>query len=291
VRLRPTAAASYLLFFLICIYGGAVHYQSNAAYLVLALSAACALVSGVHARRNLDGLTLTAGAQPPALAGDPLLGTLTVRSGAQGVASIVVALPEAGPGAIATVEQLAAASCVELAFTLPPRARGDYRITRVRLATTFPLGLFRAWIELPLPLPLHWLVYPRPLPAGGEEPRDDQPEDASARELSGAGDFRGHRSWVAGDPQRHVDWRAAARGGPLLVKQYGGGPQASRALSWEEAGRGDVEERLARLAGRVLVAEQAGVAYALSLPGRSLSAANGHAHFHDCMGALARFAG
>jgi len=289
VRLRPTPAAPYLIFFLICIYGGALHYQSNAAYLVLALSTACALVSGLHARRNLDGLAVVAAAPPPAYSGDALLGSLTLRSGAQGVVSLSVQLPEAGAATVATLAHLAAERSVELAFALPPRARGEYRLTRVRLSTTFPLGLFRAWVELELPL--CWLVYPRPLRAGYGEPPDDRPEDAGTREQRGAGDFLGHRAWAMGDPQRHVDWRAVARGGPLLVKQYGGGAEPSRALSWAEAGQGDTEERLARLAGRVVGAEQAGVAYALSLPGRELAPAHGPAHFHDCMGALARFPG
>ncbi len=287
IRLRPTAAVPYLAFLLVCIYGGAVHYQSNAAYLVLALSTACALVSGVHARRNLEGLTVrSAAAPPPALSGDPLLATLTLSTGAQAVAAVEVVLPEADSAALASVSHLGAVGSLDLALTLPPRRRGEYRLTRVRLCTTFPLGLFRAWVELEQPL--CWLIYPRPLPAGADEP-PDPPSDESARERSGPGDFLGHRAWVLGDPQRHVDWRAAARGGPLLVKQYGGGAEASAALSWEESGGGDIEERLSRLAGRVLALERSGATYALSMPGQSYAAASGQAHFHDCMGALARF--
>jgi uncharacterized protein (DUF58 family) len=289
IRLRPTAATTYLAFFLVCIYGGAVHYQSNAAYLVLALGTSCALVSGMHARRNLAEVAVAAGAQPPALSGDALLGCLALRTSGQEAWSLRLQLPEAGAAIVARVDRLAARSQLELPFALPPRGRGEYRLTRLRISTTYPLGLFCAWVELPLPL--CWLVYPRPLAVAQGEPPEERPAESSTREVSGAGDFLGHRSWEMGETQRRVDWRAVARGGPLLVKQYDGGPEASRALSWEEAGRGDVEERLARLAGRVLVAEKAGVAYALSLPGRSLAAANGQAHFHDCMGALARFAG
>jgi uncharacterized protein (DUF58 family) len=289
IRLRPTRALPLLVFALLCIYGGALHYQSNAAYLVLALGSACALVSGVHARRNLDGVAVAATPPPPAFSGDALLGSLTLKAGAQGATALSIQLPEAGAATVATVDQLAGGGGVELPFALPPRARGEYRIARVRISTTFPLGLFRAWVELELPL--CWLVYPRPLAEGAQEPPEEQPADASMREMSGAGDFLGHRSWVMGEPQRRVDWRAVARGGPLLIKQYGGGAEPSRALRWEEAGKGDVEERVSRLAGRVLAAERSGAAYALSLPGRDLAAANGPAHFHDCMGALARFPG
>ncbi len=300
IRLRPTRALALLAAALICIYAGAVHYQSNAAYLVLALGAACALVSGLHARRNLAGLAAAAGAQPPALSGDALLGSLALRAGAQGAVALSVQLPEAGSAAaaaaatatvmatVATVDQLAGNLSAELPFALPPRGRGEYRTTRVRIATSWPLGLFRAWVELELPL--CWVVYPRPLPAL-DQPPEEQPVDASTRELSGAGDFLGHRSWEMGETQRRVDWRAVARGGPLLVKQYGGGVEASRALRWEEAGPGEVEERLARLAGGVLAAERGGAAYALGLPGQSIPAGHGPAHFHACMGALARFPG
>ena len=126
-------------------------------------------------------------------------------------------LPEAGDASVATVDRLAAGGMVVLPFTLPPRSRGEYRLTRLRISTTFPLGLFRATVELAAPL--CWLVYPRPLGAGGEEPPDEQPVEASTREAGGAGDFLGHRSWAMGETQRRVDWRAVARGGPLLVKQ------------------------------------------------------------------------
>lgn len=280
VRVRPTAAFPMLCLVLLSIYGGAIHYQSNASYLVLALVASVALVSAVHTWRDLEGVQVVAGPPPPAFAGDPLFGSLTVCAGGQPLSAVQVELLQSGAEPI-TLAALAAHQRVSLPVTLPARRRGTHALAFVRVSTIAPLGLFRASLELPVPLT--WMVYPRPLGTADAEPISD----SSPRQRFGSGDFLGHRAWSLGDPQRHVDWRAVARGSPLMVKEYDGGLGERRLLRLDDGDALDLEGRLSRLAARVIAAERSGGSYAMELPGRLFDAGSGPAHYHACMRALA----
>ena len=112
--------------------------------------------------------------------------------------------------------------------------------------------------------------------------------------MAGAGlggdDFSGTRPYQTGESQRHVDWRAVARGQPLLIKQFSGA--GSRRLWLEYADVSmlpDVEARLAQLSQWIVESEREGFAYGLRLPGFEAEPARGHTHYHQCLRALALF--
>ena len=58
IHLRPTAACGFLLIVLGAVVLGAINYQSNAAYLVLAVLVAATLISVLHARRALAAVVV-----------------------------------------------------------------------------------------------------------------------------------------------------------------------------------------------------------------------------------------
>jgi uncharacterized protein (DUF58 family) len=288
--LRPTPACMTLGIVVLAVALGAVNYRSNAAYLVLALVLAVALVSALHAWRNLGGVLVVPGGTGPAFAGDALPAQVTlVNRGAGPVWALEVYIPDddGGEGDGERVAQVAGGASLTIDLALPARSRGLHALSRLRVATVFPLGLFRVWREVPVAWT--WLVYPRPLalPPAPASAADDLGGGDGTR--LGSGDFHGHRAYRAGDPQRHVDWKAAARGRPLLIKQFAGGV-ADRWLDWD-ATSGDVEARLSHLAAEVLAAERAGGSYGLRLGGQSIAQARGPAHVHTCLGALALYPG
>jgi uncharacterized protein (DUF58 family) len=143
--------------------------------------------------------------------------------------------------------------------------RGRHELGRMLLATTAPLGLFRAWTWLHLPLQV--IVYPqpaghRPLPASGGE----------TQSLSAAAPAGGDEEWAAlrpfqpGDSPRSVAWKHYARGAPLLVAQYEGVAGTRRLLDYRALDGLDVEARLSQLADWVLRCEAQHEPYALQLP-------------------------
>jgi len=102
-------------------------------------------------------------------------------------------------------------------------------------------------------------------------------------------DFAGVRAYVPGESQRHIDWKAVARGQPLMTKQFAAETRGAVYLDFFELHFDDVEEKLSQLTLWVIEAERARQPYGLRLPGIAISAALGQMHFHSCLRALSLF--
>lgn len=110
----------------------------------------------------------------------------------------------------------------EVEYALPCPHRGVYAIGPVRLASGFPLGLATKEIDVPNSLSTLW-VYPRLYPVGNfplyGEKRQSWRGVPSPR--AGVGDdFAGVREYRVGDSPRHIHWRASAKHGELVVKEF-----------------------------------------------------------------------
>jgi uncharacterized protein (DUF58 family) len=104
---------------------------------------------------------------------------------------------------------------------------------------------------------------------------------------SGGDDFAGLREWRAGDSPRHIDWRALARGGPLMVKSWS---MRARRASWCLTGSSltlDEPARAAQIARWMEICESEGRPYELRLPEVTIRAGLGPAHLRRCLDALA----
>jgi uncharacterized protein (DUF58 family) len=160
------------------------------------------------------------------------------------------------------------------------------RLPRLRISSSFPLGLFRAWSYVELDL--ECIVYPRP--EGGEVPQPPAREgdEEGLRSDRGTDDFAGLRKYHPGDSLRHVAWKAVARGQPLLTKQFDGHAAGTLWLSWEDTPPFmRAEARISRLTRWVLDAGRAGVPFTLELPGTTIAANRGPDHEARCLTALA----
>jgi uncharacterized protein (DUF58 family) len=100
--------------------------------------------------------------------------------------------------------------------------RGRYRLRSLRLRSGFPLGLVQAERELPVGL-LEVVVHPRPwpvhLPTSWTD-ADDPLGDSARGERGDSLELSGLRPHETGQSLRHVDWRASARLGELVVRQF-----------------------------------------------------------------------
>lgn len=260
---------------------GAMNYQNSLAFLLTFLLAGAALVSALHAHLNLSGLAFRAGRAEPVFAGGEARFALQADPGGRDRP----ALRFSPLGRAAQPANLAGApSAVVLAVPAP--RRGRLALGPVKVETSHPLGLFRAWAYVDLGQ--ECLVFPAPgrsLPpaAGvGEEGRGtDGPR-------GGRDDFTGLRAYVPGDPPAAVHWRASARGTGLVVKEFAAGAPRRIWLDWADlpAALGH-EERLSALCRGALDAEQAGCVWGLRLPGFAAEPGSGPDHLRRCLAALA----
>ena len=266
-------------------YAGAS--QSNgAAYLLCFVLTGLAIVSILHAWANLRGVAVEADPIRPVFVGEELAVKLHAHSEVHRAhfGLKVRARQAARPAELGAVPT---AGSVQAELRLRAGQRGFFPTLRVHLASGFPLGFFTA--ERTVMLAQSHFVYPepagtRPLPvslAPSRHARDGHRAEGD--------DFGGVRAWRTGESQRHIDWKAAARGQPLLVKQWFGDTDETLHFDWEMLAGLETEARLSQLARWIMLAERDGANYGLRLPGVNLSPARGEGHYHSCLRALAQF--
>jgi uncharacterized protein (DUF58 family) len=157
---------------------------------------------------------------------------------------------------------------------------------RIKIETRFPFGLWRAWAYL-IPA-LDAIVYPRPEENAPPLPVTGSGNGDSAGMASSGADFAGVRPYQAGDPQRLIAWRLAARSDDLSVKQFEAGGSGDLLLDFHALPATlDAEQRLSRLTRWVLDADAAHLRYGLRLPDATVAAGSGPLHREQCLAALA----
>ena len=263
--------------------------QNGAAYLLLFALAALGIVSLGHAFSNVRGVTARAEAIKPAFAGQetalPVEVSNLTRTAKKGLR---VRLPDS-IDSYETVGQLTAGKATRASVRFPASKRGDHEIKAVCIETRYPLGLLHVTRELAVSQ--RYLVYPKP--AGDPKlPRLNlsRPSDGSQSDASEGDDFAGVRAYVPGESQRHIDWKAVARGQPMMTKQFSGETESGPLyLDYASAGSGQLEERLSQLTLWIIEAERLRRPYGLRLPNMDILPSLGEMHFHRCLRALALY--
>lgn len=271
---------------------GAINYNNGLAYVLTFLLASVAMVSMLHAHRNLTGLKLGVAAPKPAFAGSAARFYLTIDNRGRPARYALNVRYHYDPNAADKLDgvhhmDLGADMVAREAIEVAAIKRGLQPLGQLVLATRYPFGLFRAWC--PLSIATACLVYPRP------EGRQSLPQSAapgareSGRRGVGRDDFAGFRDYVPGDSPRQIHWKAVAREQGLPVKVFSGADLGDLMLRFEDVAATAIEARLSQLCRWVLDADAAGFRYGLSLPGTEIPPAEGESHRHACLKALALF--
>lgn len=257
---------------------GSLNYANNAALLLTCLLGAASVASMLQAFRCLDGLRLGHIRADHAIAGQPLMLTLEFEATRPRQAVRV------------DLEHHSVALAIEASgrtvVTLPLATfrRGWQPLPRIRVWSSWPLGMFRAWSWLHPRQDV--LVWPRP-EADGPPPR--LPADGGLHpRLHHGDDLASLRDYRAGDSRRHIAWKASARHHGLLTKDFEQ-PETRQEwhLDWNQLQNLEHEARIARLARWLGEARAHGLRYSLSLPGEQIEADSGAIHYARCMRALA----
>jgi uncharacterized protein (DUF58 family) len=284
----PTASFAGLLFVLGVIWYAASSQNSAAVYLLLFALTAVFLVSIPHMLINLAGVTMRLESAKPAFAGDevslPVEMMNTSRAARYGIELV---LSEANKTR-ERIDYIPPEKAARLTLRFPVRQRGEHKIGTLCLTSAYPLGFIRV-VKKFAPSQTY-LVYPKPagdprLPASLSRSPDSWPQV----DIGEGGDFSGVRAYVPGESQRHIDWKAVARGQPLMTKQFAAEAEGSLHLDFSLVPSSNVEARLSQLALWVIEAERARRPYGLRLPGTEILPAIGPTHFHRCLHALSLF--
>lgn len=282
VYVLPTRFGLFYLVLLLAMLLGALNYNNNPALLLGLLLGGAGLASLVAAQLQLTGLAVAAIEAEPVPAGSDLLLRVHARSDdRRRRRGLAVALePRPARTAVLNLDRGHGESALPVATT----DRGWLDLPRLKVSTTRPLGLARAWSYVWTQAPL--LVYPHPEPNGPPLPSGSG--DRAQSRLHPSGDDVHHlRSYRRGDSRRAIAWKPSARRDTLLVREYEQSLGADIVLAWHGMEQLGYEAKISRLARWVDEAERDGRRYRLALPAQSIGPDRGPSHRHACLRALA----
>jgi len=284
IYIVPTRAGLALGATLALMLAGSINYNLGLGYVLTFLLAGLGVVGMLHTWRNLAGLEVTPGRASPAFAGGQITWRIRIANSSTLTRGSVGLWME---GATPLHLDVPARDEVVATLDVPVSARGRVRAARVRIATIYPLGLFRAWSYAVLDM--NTVVYPKPEASPPPLPASPGRPGNGGRTRIGEDEFSGVRDYQPGDAPARIAWKAMARADAVLTKQFSGGEGGATihldlAAVPHELG---LERALSRLTAWVTAAEEARVRYAVSLPGRDIPPGIGPAHRSRCLEALA----
>lgn len=283
VYVVPTRFGLFYGVLLLAMLLGALNYNNNPALLLGLLLAGGGLASLIAAQLQLNGLEVAAVDAEPVPAGSDLMLRVHARATDGRERRGLQVSPDGDPARPAVLGLEHGEG--EARIAIPTRRRGWQPVPRLKVSTTRPLGLARAWSLAWPSAPL--LVYPRPEPEGPPLPGGSG--DRAQHRLHASGDDVHHlRNYRPGDSRRAIAWKPSARRDTLLVREYEQPAGADVVLDWQATGALDREARIARMARWVDEAERDGRRYRLLLPGHApIGPDQGPLHRHACLRALA----
>jgi uncharacterized protein (DUF58 family) len=285
-----------LIGLLIVILMGSVNYDNALGYMLTFLLGGMFLIAILHTYRNLAGLTFVGGDARPVFAGATAHFDLVFESQSRrGHLALAVAR---APRANRKLRPADDEPPLQFDLTEPGFRRGALPVAtdrrgwlplgRIRVSSTFPLGMLRAWAYFDTEISC--LVYPR---SKGELPLPST-VTASRNTVSGmnvgSDDFIGLRAYALGDPPRAIAWKSLSKDQDIMVKRFVGGGETQIWLTWDDtASLKGVEPRLSQLTRWVVDADRIGAAYGLDIPGIRIPLGVGQAQRDKCLMALALF--
>ena len=283
IFILPTRQGLALGLVLVLMLLGDINYNLSLGYVLTFLLAMMAVMSMLHAFRNLAHLKIRAGRGEAVFSGETAHFIFHFRN----------------PGALDRYQlslrhdngntisfDVPAREDIEVAFSVPATQRGWLKPGQLTLHTEFPLGLFHAWSYLHFDT--RCLVYPKPM-TDAPLPPSDAPDGAGKRSIAGDDDFSGLRNYVAGDALPRIAWKAYAREQGLQVKQFSTLVGEELWLDIADAPDRNDEDKLSRMTRWVLDAEAQGLRYGLHLPDGDVPPGNGTAQRDECLRRIALF--
>jgi len=279
-----------LAFVLVLMLLGNINYNLSLGYVLTFLLTMMAVMSMLHAFRNLAHLEIRAGRAEPVFCGETAQFMLHFNNPSN-LPRYQICMAQTSKSfwnnSNTPIQFNAPAhQDSEIAFPLPATRRGWLQTGRLTLYTEFPLGLFYAWSYLQFDM--RCLVYPKPM-SDASLPVGESPDGAGKRSITGDEDFSGLRQYIAGDALPRIDWKAYARERGLQVKQFATPVGDELWLDYSDTPDRTEEDKLARMARWILDAEIQGLRYGLRLPNGELPSNSGIAHREECLRRIALF--
>lgn len=284
IYILPTAIGLIFALTAFAMLLGSMNYNNNLSFVLTFMLVALGFVAMHQCQRNLVGLDVSFAGVEPVHATRPLEFRIAVHNRSKNRRYNV----QVYDGRIVSdIRDIPAGESRVFRLEYPTRQRGRMAVPRFGIRSNFPFEMFRAWSWVHMDLEA--LVWPAqasdvPPPPAALTATGHRQHDARGEE-----DFAGLRGYSDGDSPRHVAWKAYARSGELLSKQFAGADTSSQWFDFDTLDSTDTERRLSILTRWVVDAELLQRDYGLRLPGHEFPPAHGDAQRQACLRALALF--
>jgi uncharacterized protein (DUF58 family) len=279
-RVRITPSGYVFIVITIILSVGAVNTGNNLLYLLSSLLLGLMILSGLASLANLLFIDTAVVPAPEVFAGLPARFLLQIRR-KRGRSFFLTGTTPYGDVRVPAVN---GPLTVPLWLTFPERGRTE--VDAMIIHSGFPLGFFRRFKTCSIDLEV--VVYPRPLPAGRYSSRvgPEGHQRTNAREGEKGDEIRELRGYRPSDPLRWVDWKATARKGEVVVKEFYFLQGDSLVLDISKRA-GDWERRLSAVCHLILEGTRKDFLITLVLPDRVLGPGRGVEHRRQLLEALA----
>lgn len=182
--------------------------------------------------------------------------------------------------------ELSAESPNTVVYSLNTTQRGWLKCGKVKILSSYPFGLFYAWIWTHFKTKC--LVYPAPENSPPPLPRNALDEGNTTVIIDGE-DFHGLKPFQSGDAMRLIAWKRTAQTGELISREFQHTQGEKLLLDFSQIPSSDIELKISRLTAWVLIANQKQLDYCLKLPQFDSEFGYSTKHYLSCLKALALY--
>ncbi len=182
--------------------------------------------------------------------------------------------------------ELPAEELKSLEYHRPTQQRGWMSLGKIRVFSSYPFGLFYAWIWTTIDSAC--LVYPMPEKSPPPLPTQSQ-SDGEANLVKKGEEFHGVKPFQSGDAKNLIAWKRTAQTGELISREFQQTVGHKLLLDYTLVNVSGVEAKLSRLTAWVILAHQQQLDYCLKLPKFNSGFAHSSKHHLKCLKALALF--
>jgi uncharacterized protein (DUF58 family) len=284
VYILPTGAGYVFALIVGAMLLGSMNYSNSLSFGLTFMLVSLGIVAMHHTHRQLLDLEVHTGRVHPVFVGERARFHLILQNNtAHPRTDIQIEFGDA----VHQVDSVPARGQTEFHFDVDGRRRGHLRPDNFGLSSSYPLGLFRAWTWVYLPLEV--LVYPEPSAALSRPPPLPDPKEGRRQPADGDEDFAGLRAYRPGDSPRHVHWKAYAREQDPQVKVFTGEGSSTVWFDLAALSGMELEPALSLMTRWVLDADHADQRYGLRTSAVEVPPGDGPAHRHRVLKELALF--
>ena len=173
-----------------------------------------------------------------------------------------------------------------LSFSQLTTKRGWLEGGKIKLKSSYPFGLFYAWIWTRIDTKC--LVYPKPENNPPPLPKNEFNE-GNKKIVKKGEDFHGLKAYQPGDSIRLIAWKRTAQTGELISREYQQTLGDKLLLDYAQVRLTNQEDKLSRLTAWAIIAYQQQLDYCLKLPGFTSGYDCSSQHHLSCLKALALY--